>query len=179
MNIPLAERMRPTRLDDVVGQTHIIGEGKILTNILKSGKIPNMIFFGPAGCGKTTVANICANAANRVFFKLNATTASLKDVREIAEKTSEYENGILLYLDEIQNFNKKQQQSLLEYIENGKITLIASTTENPHFYIYNAILSRSTVLEFKNISPDEIEKAVRRAINGVKSDYPDRLITFS
>ena len=142
MNIPLAERMRPTRLDDVVGQTHLIGEGKILTNILKTGKIPNMIFYGPSGTGKTTVANICANAANRAFFKLNATTASLKDVRDIADKIDSYPGGILLYLDEIQNFNKKQQQSLLEYIENGKITLIASTTENPHFYVYNAILSR-------------------------------------
>lgn len=179
MNIPLAERMRPTRLDDVVGQTHLIGEGKILTNILKTGKIPNMIFYGPSGTGKTTVANICANAANRAFFKLNATTASLKDVRDIADKIDSYPGGILLYLDEIQNFNKKQQQSLLEYIENGKITLIASTTENPHFYVYNAILSRSTVLEFKNISPDEIKKAVIRAVKGVAGDYPDRKVTFS
>ncbi len=179
MNIPLAERMRPTRLDDVVGQTHLIGEGKILTNILKTGKIPNMIFYGPSGTGKTTVANICANAANRAFFKLNATTASLKDVRDIADKIDSYPGGILLYLDEIQNFNKKQQQSLLEYIENGKITLIASTTENPHFYVYNAILSRSTVLEFKNISPEEIKKAVIRAVKGVAGDYPDRKVTFS
>ncbi len=179
MNIPLAERLRPTRLDDIVGQTHLIGEGKILTNILKTGRIPNMIFYGPSGTGKTTVANICANAANRAFFKLNATTASLKDVREIADKISEHENGILLYLDEIQNFNKKQQQSLLEYIENGKITLIASTTENPHFYVYNAVLSRSTVLEFKSILPKDIKRAVLRAVEAVKSDYPDREIEFS
>lgn len=179
MNIPLAERLRPTRLDDVVGQAHLIGEGKILTNILKTGRIPNMIFYGPSGTGKTTVANICANAANRAFFKLNATTASLKDVREIADKISEHENGILLYLDEIQNFNKKQQQSLLEYIENGKITLIASTTENPHFYVYNAVLSRSTVLEFKSILPKDIKRAVLRAVEAVKNDYPDREIEFS
>ena len=179
MNIPLAERLRPTRLDDIVGQTHLIGEGKILTNILKTGRIPNMIFYGPSGTGKTTVANICANAANRAFFKLNATTASLKDVREIADKISEHENGILLYLDEIQNFNKKQQQSLLEYIENGKITLIASTTENPHFYVYNAVLSRSTVLEFKSILPKDIKRAVLRAVEAVKNDYPDREIEFS
>lgn len=173
MNIPLAERLRPTRLDDVVGQAHLIGEGKILTNILKTGRIPNMIFYGPSGTGKTTVANICANAANRAFFKLNATTASLKDVREIADKISEHENGILLYLDEIQNFNKKQQQSLLEYTENGKITLIASTTENPYFYVYNAILSRSTVFEFKALDAEDIEQALGRALEILKKeDFP-------
>lgn len=180
LNIPLAERIRPTTLDEVVGQSHLIGEDKILTNILKSDKIPNMIFYGPSGTGKTTVANICAKEAKRGFYKLNATTSGLKDVRDVVEKLElpENENGILLYLDEIQNFNKKQQQSLLEYIENGKITLIASTTENPHFYIYNAILSRSTVLEFKKIDPLDIKKAIERAVKIIDDDYTDRKITF-
>ena len=163
---PLADYIRPDSMEYVVGQKHIIGEGKPLRNIILSGDIPNMIFFGPSGTGKTTVANICASVTSRKLFKLNATTASLKDIREVASATEDIEGrsaGVLLYLDEIQNFNKKQQQSLLEYIENGSITLIASTTENPYFYIYNAILSRCTVFEFKPIQPQEVEKAIRRA----------------
>ena len=147
---PLADIMRPDNINDVVGQKHIIGEGKILTEILSKGDIPNMIFYGPSGTGKTTVANICAQITNRKLYKLNATNASTKDIKEIAANldSDECKSGVLLYLDEIQNFNKKQQQSLLEYIENGKITLIASTTENPYFYVYNAILSRCTVIQF-------------------------------
>lgn len=172
MNIPLADRLRPTELSFVVGQNHIIGENKILSNIVKSGNIPNMIFYGPSGTGKTTVANIIAKASNRTLYKLNATTASVADVKAICTDADSLmgQNGVLLYLDEIQNFNKKQQQSLLEYIENGKITLIASTTENPYFYIYNAILSRSTVFEFKAVAPKDIEKALLRGIDIVQKD---------
>lgn len=166
MTSPLADRIRPSALDEVVGQTHIIGEDKLLTNLVRNGDIPNMIFFGPSGTGKTTVANICARASGRAFHKLNATNASTKDIKEIVSELETFEGtgGVLLYLDEIQNFNKKQQQSLLEYIENGSMTLIASTTENPYFYVYNAILSRSTVFEFKPIEPLQIERALERAI---------------
>lgn len=164
---PLADYIRPDTLEGVVGQKHILGASMPLENIIKSGDIPNMIFFGPSGTGKTTVANICAEASSKKLFKLNATTASLKDIREVAAETDGIEgrtNGVLLYLDEIQNFNKKQQQSLLEYIENGSITLIASTTENPYFYIYNAILSRCTVFEFKPVEAEEIVTSLKRAI---------------
>lgn len=177
---PLAERIRPKTLDEVVGQTHLIGENKVLSNIINTGEIPNMIFYGPSGVGKTTVANICADKVGKPFYRLNATNCSVKDVREIAESLDRMENrnGVVLYLDEIQNFNKKQQQALLEYIENGQITLIASTTENPYFYVYGAILSRSNVLEFKQIPPSEIKKAVVRAIEVSKDDYPDRTIFF-
>lgn len=175
MNAPLAERMRPKTIDEVVGQKHLIGENKILSNILKVNEIPNMIFYGPSGVGKTTVANICARCAEKDFFKLNATTASIKDIRDIAAHT-EGGNSILLYLDEIQNFNKKQQQSLLDYIENGSITLIASTTENPYFYIYNAILSRSVVLEFKSVDSDEILKTIYRGVEVLNSEYEDKNI---
>ena len=163
---PLADYIRPDSLERVVGQKHILGASMPLENIIKSGDIPNMIFFGPSGTGKTTVANICAAASSKRLFKLNATTASLKDIREVAAATDGLEgraNGVLLYLDEIQNFNKKQQQSLLEYIENGSITLIASTTENPYFYIYNAILSRCTVFEFKPVEAEDIVDALKRA----------------
>ncbi len=179
-SIPLAERLRPETLEDVVGQPHIIGEGKVLSNIVKAGQIPNMIFFGPSGTGKTTVANICARAAARSFFKLNATTANVKDVRNVFDQLEllENQNGILLYLDEIQNFNKKQQQSLLEYMEDGRITLIASTTENPYFYVYNAILSRSTVLEFKPVSGDDVQKALDRAAARIGEYYPGKNIAF-
>ncbi|MBR2476919.1 MAG: replication-associated recombination protein A [Clostridia bacterium] len=178
---PLADRIRPMTLDDVVGQKHIIGEDKILTNLVSVGEIPNMIFYGPSGTGKTTVANICAKASGKSFYKLNATNASTKDIKDIVAEldTLHGGNGVLLYLDEIQNFNKKQQQSLLEYIENGSITLIASTTENPYFYVYNAILSRSTVVEFKPIEAEDIEDAVRRGIECIREDYPDKQINFS
>ena len=163
---PLADLLRPTTLDDVCGQEHILGEGAILRRLIDSGKIPNMIFYGPSGTGKTTVANIIAQQTKRKLFKLNATTASTSDIKDIVSQldTLMAPNGVLLYLDEIQSFNKKQQQSLLEHIENGKITLIASTTENPKFYVFNAILSRSTVFEFKQITAEATLKSIRRAV---------------
>ena len=163
---PLADELRPTELDDVVGQSHILGPGGLLRRIIESGQIPNMIFYGSSGTGKTTVARIIAEKTNRTLRKLNATTAGLADIRAVIDEvgTLMAPNGILLYLDEIQYFNKKQQQSLLEFIENGSITLIASTTENPYFYVYNAVLSRSTVFEFKAVSPADAEGAVLRAI---------------
>ena len=163
---PLAEILRPKTLDEVYGQEHILGKGAVLRRLIESGKIPNMVFYGPSGTGKTTVANIIAEQTNRTLYKLNATTASTADIREIVSQldTMMAPNGVLLYLDEIQSFNKKQQQSLLEHIENGKITLIASTTENPYFYVFNAILSRSTVFEFKQIDAAAALKAVKRAV---------------
>ena len=163
---PLADLLRPTSLDEVYGQEHILGEGAILRRLVDSGKIPNMIFYGPSGTGKTTVANIIAQQTNRTLYKLNATTASTADIKNIVSQLDTFmaPNGVLLYLDEIQSFNKKQQQSLLEHIENGKITLIASTTENPYFYVFNAILSRSTVFEFKQISAEAALQAIRRAV---------------
>jgi putative ATPase len=166
MNIPLADRLRPQSLDDIVGQKHLLAEGKPLRRIIESGEVPNLIFYGPSGVGKTTLATYIANKTNRTLKKLNGTTASTADIKEIVSQLDTFAglNGILLYLDEIQYFNKKQQQTLLEYIENGRITLIASTTENPYFYVYNAILSRSTVFEFKSVTPSEVEKAVFRAV---------------
>ncbi len=163
---PLADLLRPTTLDEVFGQEHILGEGAILRRLINSGKVPNMVFYGPSGTGKTTVANIIAKQTNRTLYKLNATTASTADIKEIVSQLDTFmaPNGVLLYLDEIQSFNKKQQQSLLEHIENGKITLIASTTENPYFYVFNAILSRSTVFEFKQIDASAALKAVKRAV---------------
>ena len=163
---PLADLLRPTTLDEVFGQEHILGEGAILRRLIDSGKVPNMVFYGPSGTGKTTVANIIAKQTNRTLYKLNATTASTADIKEIVSQLDTFmaPNGVLLYLDEIQSFNKKQQQSLLEHIENGKITLIASTTENPYFYVFNAILSRSTIFEFKQIDAAAALKAVRRAV---------------
>ena len=164
---PLADILRPTTLDEVYGQEHILGEGAVLRRLIDSGNIPNMVFYGPSGTGKTTVANIIAKQTNRTLFKLNATTASTADIKEIVAQLDTFlaPNGVLLYLDEIQSFNKKQQQSLLEHIENGKITLIASTTENPYFYVFNAILSRSTVFEFKQIDSAAALKAVKRAVS--------------
>ena len=164
---PLADRLRPQTLDEVFGQEHILGQGAILRRLIDSGKIPNLVFYGPSGTGKTTVANIIAKQPNRTLFKLNATTASTADIKDIVSQLDTFmaPNGVLLYLDEIQSFNKKQQQSLLEFIENGKITLIASTTENPYFYVFNAILSRSTVFEFKQISAEAALKAVKRAVS--------------
>ena len=164
---PLADLLRPQILDDVFGQEHILGQGAILRRLIDSGKIPNLVFYGPSGTGKTTVANIIAKQTNRTLYKLNATTASTADIKDIVAQLDTFmaPNGVLLYLDEIQSFNKKQQQSLLEFIENGKITLIASTTENPYFYVFNAILSRSTVFEFKQISADAALKAVKRAVS--------------
>lgn len=165
MSAPLADRMRPQTLDDVVGQRHLLGENKPLRRIIEGGKIPNMIFYGPSGIGKTTVASIIARQTNMRLHKLNGTTAGTADIRKVIDELGSFAamDGILLYLDEIQYLNKRQQQTLLEYIEDGSITLIASTTENPYFYIYNAILSRSTVFEFKPVDAADIEKAVRRA----------------
>ena len=162
---PLADKIRPMELDDMVGQQHIIGENGLLRRILASGSVPNMIFYGPSGIGKTTLAQIIANKTSRRLVRLNATTATTADIRDVAAQldTLLAPEGVLLYLDEIQYFNKKQQQSLLEFIESGKITLIASTTENPYFYVYNAILSRSTIFEFKPVTPQDVAKAVRRA----------------
>ncbi len=178
---PLADYVRPRTLDEVVGQHHIIGDNKPLTNIGGGEEISNMIFYGPSGTGKTTVANILANTTSKKLFKLNATNASLKDIREVAASVDDIEgrNGVVLYLDEIQNFNKKQQQSLLEYIEDGSITLIASTTENPYFYVYNAILSRSTVVEFKPVMPEDICDALKRALKMARELYPQKEPTAS
>ena len=164
---PLADELRPKTLDEVYGQEEILGPGKLLRRLIESGHVPNLIFYGPSGTGKTTVANIIAERTKRKLYKLNATTASTADIKEIVAQLDTFlaPDGVLLYLDEIQSFNKKQQQTLLEHIESGKITLIASTTENPYFYVFNAILSRSTVFEFKPIGPEAAQQAVRRAID--------------
>ena len=177
MNKPLADRIRPTELDDVVGQKHLLGEGKALMRLIEAGDIPNLIFYGPRVVGKTTVASIIASKTKRSLRRLNGTTASTQDIKDIVNELDTFSapNGILLYLDEIQYFNKRQQQSLLEYIENGKITLIASTTENPYFYIYPAILSRSTVFEFKSVEPDEVIPAIKRGFNILSDEYQVKL----
>ena len=168
MKAPLADRLRPTRIEEVCGQEHILGEGKLLRRIIDGGsEVPNMIFYGPSGVGKTTVANIIAAKTGKTLHRLNATTASVSDIKDIISSLDGMfasEEGALLYLDEIQHFNRKQQQSLLEFMENGWITLIASTTENPYFYVYNAVLSRSVVFEFMPLSEEDVEKAIRRGI---------------
>jgi len=184
MQRPLADEIRPLTLDDVVGQQHILGPDGMLRRIIEGGQAPNMIFYGPSGTGKTTVAGIIAQATRRTLRKLNATQAGTADIREIVASldTMLAPNGILLYLDEIQYFNKKQQQSLLEYIENGKICLIASTTENPYFYVYSAVLSRSSIFEFKPVSPEEMRPAVLRAIRimeektGLKAEFSEEVL---
>ena len=164
---PLADEIRPASLDDVVGQKHILGADGLLRRIIESGSIPNLVFYGPSGTGKTTVANIIAARTNRTLRRINATTGSLSDVKDVIGEvgTMMAPNGILLYLDEIQYFNKKQQQSLLEVIERGDVTLIASTTENPYFYVYNAVLSRSTVFEFKPVEAGEVLPAIDRGVS--------------
>ena len=166
MNAPLADQIRPQTIDEVVGQSHILSKNGILYRIAQSGHATNLIFYGPPGTGKTTVARIIAKQAGKKLYKLNGTTASTADFKEIISSLDTFEgmNGVVLYLDEIQYLNKKQQQTLLEFLENGQITLIASTTENPYFYIYNAIISRSTVFEFKPVTPEEIEKALTRGV---------------
>lgn len=184
MNKPLADRIRPTELCDVVGQKHLLSPDKALYNMIQNGDIPNLIFYGPSGVGKTTVASIIANKTKRALRKLNGTSASTQDIKDIVSEIGTFSapNGILLYLDEIQYFNKRQQQSLLEYIENGKITLIASTTENPYFYVYSAILSRSTVFEFKALDYNDVMPAVERGFkflekeNDIKINYPDEVV---
>ena len=174
-NKPLADRMRPQCFEEIAGQAHLVSENGILKKLTDNGRVPNMVFFGPPGTGKTTVANIIAKQSNMQLFKLNATTASLADVKEVISGTDGFlsENGTLLYLDEIQYFNKKQQQSLLEFMENGKLTLIASTTENPYQSIYNALLSRSSVFEFKSVTPKDCVPTLRRALKLLNEDFDD------
>ena len=172
MYTPLADRIRPTKLEDVAGQKHILGEGMMLKKIIDSGRIPNMIFYGPSGVGKTTVARIIAELSGLTLYKLNGTNCSTADIRQVVADTETIGgmNGVLLYLDEIQYLNKRQQQSLLEHIENGRITLISSTTENPYFYVYSAILSRSTVFEFKTLTPEDIEPVIKRGFSEMEKE---------
>lgn len=178
MSAPLADRIRPSSLDEMVGQEHLLGKGKALRNIIESGQLPNLVFYGPSGSGKTTLARIIAAKTNRKLHKLNGTNASTADIKAIVSELDTFAapNGILLYLDEIQYFNKKQQQSLLEYIENGKITLIASTTENPYFYVYSAVLSRSTVFEFKAIKAEDVIPAVERGFEFLRNERDEEII---
>jgi putative ATPase len=170
--MPLADKIRPSKIEEVVGQSHIIGKEKILTKILQSSFLPNMIFFGPPGVGKTTVAEIVAKESNKNFYKINATNSSLEDIKKVISELGSLNNmnGVLLYIDEIQNFNKKQQSSILEFIEKGQITLIASTADNPYHCIYKALLSRSSVFEFKPIEKFEIVRGLHRAVKVLKED---------
>ena len=178
MSAPLADKIRPKTLADVVGQEHILAEGKPLRKIIESGTVPNMIFYGPSGVGKTTVARIIAENCGMSLYKLNGTNASISDIKDVVAEIGTFgsENGILLYLDEIQYLNKKQQQSLLEYIENGDITLIASTTENPYFSVYNAVISRSTVFEFKPVTAEQLIPAIRRAFRIISEENQTSII---
>ena len=184
--IPLAERLRPRSIDEMVGQPQLFGSNRPMRRIVESGKIPNMIFYGPSGVGKTTLARILAEQTDLRLYKLNGTTASVGDIREILQESGSLfgSNGILLYLDEIQYLNKKQQQSLLEYIENGSVTLIASTTENPYFAVFNAIISRCTVFEFKPVTAQEIQPAITRAFDFLAKEldtpirYDDSVIPY-
>ena len=178
MNSPLADRLRPKKIEEVAGQKHLLSDGKVLRRIIDSGEMPNLIFYGPSGVGKTTVANIIAENCGKKLYHLNATTASTADIKEIINSIGSAfsTDGILLYLDEIQYFNKKQQQILLSYIENGDITLIASTTENPYFYVYNAILSRSTVFEFKTLSSEDIFSVLKRGIDVLSEEKGKKII---
>ncbi len=173
MSAPLADQIRPQSLDDVVGQPHLLGKDKVLRRMVETGNIPNLIFFGPSGVGKTTVASIIAKRAGKKLFRLNGTTASTSDIREVVSQldTLDGMGGVILYLDEIQYLNKKQQQTLLEFIENGSVTLIASTTENPYFYVYNAILSRSTVFEFLPVEQRDVLLAVGRAFQKAEAFF--------
>ena len=167
INKRTADELRPKNFDDIVGQEHLFGKNGVIRKMIGAGRITNMIFYGPPGTGKTTAAEIIAKESDMVFHKLNATSATLADVKNILSTTNSIfcTGGILLYLDEIQYFNKKQQQSLLEYIEDGRVTLIASTTENPHFYVYNAIISRSSLFEFKPVAPTDCARALRRGLD--------------
>lgn len=180
MQTPLADRIRPQTLNEVCGQQHLLGENKPLRRLFSLDVLPNLIFYGPSGVGKTTVANMLAKKSGRMFYKMNATTASTSDIKDMISRldTIEGKNGVLLYLDEIQYFNKRQQQTLLEYIENGSVTLIASTTENPYFYVYNAIISRCTVFEFKPLAAADIVPAVERGVRLLETEAGAK-ITFA
>ena len=172
--MPLADRVRPTNFDEICGQTHLLAKNAPLRRILDGGHLPSLIFYGPAGTGKTTTADLIAKRFGREFYKLNATTASVTEVKEILSRSGGImsgTDGILLYIDEIQYFNKKQQQSLLEYVEDGRVTLICSTTENPYFAIYSALLSRSSVFEFKPVEPSDLVPGLRRAFDILNADF--------